>query len=99
MSDAVTQKAVFKYRNSKTKWWMVRELTGGVPSPNEPSTAYFPDVRLADMSTHQPLSARGQPTQQAENSDLKESLKEVLTCVLKLNTHSYPVLYSFTENC
>lgn len=55
---------------------MVRELTGGVPSPTEPSTAAFPDVPLADVSTHQPLSARRSSAQEAENSD--ESVKE--TC-------------------
>lgn len=61
---------------------MVSKLTGGVPSPTEPSTAAFPDMPLADMSTHQPLSARGSPALEAENSDLTESVKETLTPAL-----------------
>lgn len=50
--------------NSETKWWTERELTGGVPSPTEPSTAASLDVPLADMSTHQLLSARGWPVRE-----------------------------------
>lgn len=41
LSNVVIQKAVFKWRNSETKWWTVGELTGGAPSPPEPSTAAF----------------------------------------------------------
>lgn len=60
---------------------MESKLTGSVASPTEPSTAAFPDVPLAGMSTHQPLSARGSPAQEAGNSDRTESVKATLTRV------------------
>lgn len=50
--------------NPETKWWTESELTGGVPSPTEPSTAASLDVPLADVSTRQLLSARGWPVRE-----------------------------------
>lgn len=46
---------------------------------------------LWPTSTHQPLSAGGSPAQEAENSDLIESVKETLTRAPSTSMHnSYP---------
>lgn len=53
----------------------------------EPSTAAFPDVPLAGMSTHQPLSARGSPAQEAQEFRpywIREG--DFDTCALNFNT-------------